>query len=96
MKKTLFFVMMFLMGFNSIPAQITDSIECQVITDHPWYMDFGSNDYYCWQTVGGGGWGLIHSFGTTGIVPNGGFDAKTISSPAVVLPVDSSGLRLYW
>ena len=96
MKKTLFFVMMFLMGFNSIPAQTTDSIECQVITDHPWYMDFGSNDYYCWQTVGGGGWGLHHSLGATGIVPNGGFDAKTISSPAVVLPVDSSGLRLYW
>lgn len=70
-------------------------VDCNVvITDHPWLVDFDAN-YDCWHTVGSYGWDIGGLNNNTGIVGYGNGD-MTIASPAVVLPPDSTGLRLYW
>ncbi len=69
-----------------------------VIVDHPWYEDFHTN-YNCWQTVGSYGWVLAQNYDYLyGILGSTNYDTgtSTTSSPAIALPADSTGLRLYW
>lgn len=65
-----------------------------VVTANPWYVDFQS-DYGCWLPLGGATWSLIQSNYVYGIIGNDTADMM-ITSPAVALPADSLGLRLYW
>ena len=65
--------------------------DCQgVITAHPWIVNF-ETEYDCWRSIGAGRW---NRSGNSITAYNDG--DKIITSPAVVLPVDSTGLRLYW
>ena len=87
-------------GSDTLVRTVT-VIDCpDVITAHPWKADFKA-DFDCWRTVGTVGWSsasrTISSVTTDGIsaAHNSG-GANIIASPAVALPVDSTGLRLYW
>lgn len=65
--------------------------DCQgVITAHPWIVNF-ETEYDCWRSIGAGRW---NRSGNSITAYNDG--DKIITSPAVVLPVDSTGLCLYW
>ena len=68
-----------------------------VIVDHPWFEDFQTN-FNCWQTVGSYGWILARAYDTYGIMGGSSYfpNSSTTSSPAIALPADSTGLRLYW
>ncbi len=87
-------------GSDTLTQTVT-VVDCGgVVTAHPWKVDF-LNEYDCWRTVGTVGWSYAGRYisGNTyyGIYAahnNGG--ANIIASPAVVLPADSTGLRLYW
>ena len=63
----------------------------EVIAANPWMVNF-ETDYDCWRTVGDYGWTKYYD---SGIMPSSG-DQSMIASPAVALPADSTGLRLYW
>lgn len=65
--------------------------DCQgVITAHPWIVNFDA-EYDCWRSIGAGRWNMSENSITA---YNDG--DKIFTSPAVVLPADSTGLRLYW
>ncbi len=65
--------------------------DCQgVITAHPWIVNF-ETEYDCWRSIGAGRW---NRSGNSITAYNDG--DKIFTSPAVVLPADSTGLRLYW
>ena len=65
--------------------------DCQgVIIAHPWIENF-ETDYDCWRSIGAGRWNKSGN----SILAAGDGD-KIFTSPAVVLPADSTGLRLYW
>lgn len=82
-------------------VQMLTVIDCPgVITAHPWKVDF-ANDFDCWRTVGSVGWTsasrTVSGVTTYGISsPHNASGANIITSPAVALPADSTGLRLYW
>jgi hypothetical protein len=82
-------------------VQTLTVIDCPgVITAHPWKVDF-ANDFDCWRTVGSVGWTsasrTVSGVTTYGISsPHNASGANIITSPAVALPADSTGLRLYW
>ncbi len=65
-----------------------------VIAANPWYVDF-SQDYDCWRAVGDYSWTKYYYNNTLGIAGNSRGHSM-IASPAVALPADSTGLRLYW
>ncbi len=87
-------------GSDTLTQTVT-VVDCgDVITAHPWKVDF-VNEYDCWRTVGTVGWSYASRnisgntyYGISALHNSGG--ANIISSPAVVLPTDSTGLRLYW
>lgn len=94
MKKIVFFALLGLLGLQ-IQAQTTDSTDCPLITAHPWFVNF-ETDFDCWHQIPEGGWqnNIMSSdnehMGITGSTNN------MIVSPAVVIPSDTTGLRLYW
>ena len=79
--------------------QVITVVDCSgVITAHPWIVNFAT-DFDCWRMVSGNGWrGNYTVNGVEGIYgsPNSSNADLTIASPAVVLPADTTGLRLYW
>lgn len=87
-------------GSDTLTQTVT-VVDCgDVITAHPWKVDF-VNEYDCWRTVGTVGWSYAGRnisgktyYGISAVHNSGG--ANIIASPAVVLPADSTGLRLYW
>lgn len=87
-------------GSDTLVRTVT-VVDCPtVITAHPWKVDF-LNEYDCWRTVGTVGWSYASRnisgktfYGISAAHNSGG--ANIIASPAVVLPADSTGLRLYW
>ena len=86
------FGMFFLLVLMLMPrpsAAQTDTIasECDTVTVHPWLVDFN-----CWQQVQGTAW-----FPSGGDVISGvAYRAGVIASPRVVVPIDTTGLRLEW
>ncbi len=87
-------------GSDTLTQTVT-VVDCgDVITAHPCKVDF-ANEYDCWRMVGTVGWsyagrnisGNVY-YGISALHNSGG--ANIITSPAVVLPTDSTGLRLYW
>ena len=65
-----------------------------VIAANPWMVNF-ETDYDCWRTVGDYGWSKYYYNNNPGIMGSSS-GHSTIASPAVALPADSTGLRLYW
>lgn len=71
-------------------------VECGTVTANPWIVDF-STDYDCWRNIGQTDWGYSTENGTRPIIYATAYNKHhTIVSPAVQLPADSTGLRLYW
>ncbi len=67
----------------------------EVIVANPWMVNF-ETDYDCWRTVGDYGWSKYYNNSNPGIMASSSGGNSMIASPAVALPADSTGLRLYW
>lgn len=65
------------------------------ITANPWLVDFGS-DFDCWRNLGDGEWVCGINTTTPAISASQRNLRHVLMSPAVQLPVDTMGLRLYW
>lgn len=78
-------------------TQTVKVVDCGgVITAHPWLVDF-STDFDCWRNLGNADWGYSLGNNTLPLVYATGYSKHYILvSPAVQLPADSAGLRLYW
>lgn len=86
------FGMFFLLVLMLMPrpsAAQTDTIasECDTVTVHPWLVDFN-----CWQQVQGTAWSPSGGDVISGVA----YRAGVIASPRVVVPIDTTGLRLEW
>ena len=78
-------------------TQTVKVVDCGgVVTAHPWLVDF-STDFDCWRNLGNADWGYSVENNTLPLVYATGVNKHYILvSPAVQLPADSAGLRLYW
>lgn len=78
-------------------TQTVKVVDCGgVVTAHPWLVDF-STDFDCWRNLGNANWNYGLENNTLPFVSATGYDKHYILvSPAVQLPADSTGLRLYW
>ena len=65
-----------------------------VITAHPWYADI-ENSFHCWHQLGASRWGRVSRNDRLYIV-SGVEGSGAIASPAIAIPSDTLGLRLYW
>lgn len=83
-------------GSDTLTQTVT-VVDCGgVITAHPWLVDF-STDFDCWRNLGNANWGYSVENNTLPFVYATGVNKHYILvSPAVQLPADSAGLRLYW
>lgn len=83
-------------GSDTLTQTVT-VVDCGgVITAHPWLVDF-STDFDCWRNLGNADWGYSLGNNTLPLVYATGYSKHYILvSPAVQLPADSAGLRLYW
>jgi len=83
-------------GSDTLTQTVT-VVDCGgVVTAHPWLVDF-STDFDCWRNLGNADWGYSLGNNTLPLVYATGYSKHYILvSPAVQLPADSAGLRLYW
>ena len=83
-------------GSDTLTQTVT-VVDCgDVITAHPWLVDF-STDFDCWRNLGNADWGYSVENNTLPFVYATGVNKHYILvSPAMQLPADSAGLRLYW
>ena len=76
---------------NDTVVNIIQVFDCPgVITAHPWLVNF-ETDYDCWHSIAAGRW-IMSGNSVTAY----GDGDKIFTSPALVMPTDSTGLRLYW
>ena len=88
------FVAAMFLSIIPLRAQQDSVTDCPLITAHPWYVDFDT-DFDCWLAVGDYDWTKYNLYNNTGIRGSSSGHSM-IASPAVALPADSTGLRLYW
>lgn len=76
---------------NDTVVNIIQVFDCPgVITAHPWLVNF-ETDYDCWRSIAAGRW-IMSGNSVTAY----GDGDKIFTSPALMMPTDSTGLRLYW
>ncbi len=91
--KKVFFTFVALMGLmcNQALAQ------CDTVSAFPWEANF-SNGLGCWQQSGNGYWKVANAQAVYGLLNHGVTSTgyTTLTTPAIRLDCDSTGLRLWW
>lgn len=90
MKKILLLGLMGLMGLSGLRAQ-----QCDTIDAFPWMANF-SGGLGCWQQSGPGYWTVANAQAVYGQLNVSSTNYITLTTPALRLDTDSTGLRLWW
>lgn len=94
MMKKIFFALVALIGLICNQAQ---SQQCDTISTFPWEANFSSN-FSCWPQSGNGYWTAANAQAVYGQLNSGVTSTGyiTLTTPAIRLDCDSSGLCLWW